>query len=296
MTRRTVLWIWFVAVVGLLLVFLLTLMAIESILGRHVSLPSYGSRVGLVRVEGLLADPEVVLDDLRFMEDLGVSALVLRVDSPGGGVAASQEIYEYISGMKEEGLPIVVSMGAVAASGGYYISCPADSIVANAGSLTGSIGVLMSFSNMEELFGKIGIGFDTIKSGRYKDTGSWSRQLTDEEKLLLQETVDDIHSQFVETVALGRSMSVADVEKIADGRIFSGRQALELGLVDRLGTLEDAIAVAGRMAGIDGEPSVQEPVKTRRLTLLDLLAGTLSDVIAPRTSSGGAMFLYNPAK
>jgi len=296
MTRRTVLWIWLVAVVGLLIVFLMTMIAIESILGRHVSLPSYGARVGLVRVEGLLAEPATVIDDLKFMDDIGVSALVLRVNSPGGGAAASQEIYDYVIRMKDSGMPVVVSMGAVAASGGYYISCPADSIIANPGTLTGSIGVLMTFSNLEELFGKVGVGFETIKSGRYKDTGTWDRQMTEEERALLQTTVDDIHAQFVEAVAAGRNMEPEEVEALADGRIFSGRQAMNEGLVDALGTLEDAVATAGRMAGIRGRPHVQEPVRPGRLTLLDLIAGTLSDIVPPRVSSAGAMYIYNPAK
>ncbi|MBD3348346.1 MAG: signal peptide peptidase SppA [Candidatus Eisenbacteria bacterium] len=296
MTRRTALWIWIIAVVGLLLVFLLTLVAIESILGRHVSFPAYGARVGLVRVEGLLTDSRMIIEDLRFMEEIGVSSLVLRVDSPGGGVAASQEIYEYVRRMKETGLPVVVSMGAVAASGGYYVSCPADSIIANPGTLTGSIGVIMSFTNLQELFGKIGVDFERVKSGRYKDIGTWDREMTEEERRLLQETVDDIHAQFVETVAAGRGMEIARVESLADGRIFSGRQALEAGLVDGLGTLEEAIATAGRMAGIRGEPQVQEPVRPGRLTLFDLLTGKLSEFLGPASSTGGALYLYNPAK
>lgn len=296
MTRRTVIWAWLIGAAALLAVFLMTLVAIESILGEHVSLPSYGARVGLVRVQGVLADAEPVIHDLREMESAGVQALVLRVESPGGGVAASQEIHDYLTRIKDSGIPIVVSMGAVAASGGYYISCPADSIIANPGTLTGSIGVIMSFSNLEELFGKIGVDFDVIKSGKFKDTGSWSRPMTDEERAMLQATIDDIHSQFVEAVASGRGMTTDNVAALADGRIFSGRQALEAGLVDGLGTLEDAIATAGRMAGIEGEPRVQEPVKSKRLTLLDLLTSAASQVLAPDAGSRGALYLYNPAK
>jgi protease-4 len=193
-------------------------------------------------------------------------------------------------------MPLVVSMGAVAASGGYYIASPADSIIANPGTITGSIGVLMSFTNLEGLFGKIGLDFEVVKSGEYKDTGSWSREMTDEERALLQATVDDIHTQFVEAVAESRGMPVTEVQALADGRVFSGRQALEVGLVDGLGTLDDAIAVAGRMAGIRGKPRVQEPVRYRRLTLADLLTSTLSRLVAPRGGSGGAQYLYRPAK
>jgi protease-4 len=295
-TRKTIIWAWLIGVVGLLLVFLLTLVAIESILGTHVGLPSYGARVGLVRVYGVLTDADYVIKDIEAMRDAGVSALVLRVDSPGGGVAASQEIYDCVARVKDEGIPIVVSMGAIAASGGYYISCPADSIIANPGTLTGSIGVIMSFSNLEELFGKIGLSFEVVKSGEYKDTGSWSRQMTDGERALLQATVDDIHMQFVETVADGRGMELNEILALADGRIFSGRQALEAGLVDGLGNLDDAIATAGRMAGIEGEPRVQEPVRPRSLTLADIFTGALGKVLEPSGRSQAALYLDNPSK
>ncbi len=193
-------------------------------------------------------------------------------------------------------MPLVVSMGSVAASGGYYIACTADTIFANPGTLTGSIGVVMSFTNLEELFGKLGMDFEVIKSGEFKDTGSWSRQMTDAERALLQGTIDDIHAQFVEAVAEGRGMEYDAVAALADGRIFSGRQALEAGLVDRLGTLEDAVAVAARMGGIEGEPRVQEPVRRERLTLWDLLSGTASNLLRPEASSVGAHYIYRPSK
>lgn len=296
MTRRGCIWGWLIGVGALLVIFLITIVAVESLLGERVSFPAYGARVGLVRIEGVLESADGVIDDLKAMQSAGVSALVLRIESPGGGVAASQEIYDYLVRLRDDGMPLVVSMGAIAASGGYYVACPADSIIANAGTLTGSIGVVMSFTNMEELFGKIGLDFEVIKSGRYKDTGSWSRSMTDEERALLQGTIDDIHSQFVETVALERGMEVEAVEKLADGRILSGRQAVEAELVDGLGTLEDALAVAGRMAGITGKPRVQEPVRYKRLTLLDLVAGTLSRAVGRELAPQGAHYLYSPAK
>ena len=185
---------------------------------------------------------------------------------------------------------------AVAASGGYYIASPADSIIANPGTITGSIGVLMSFTNLEGLFDKIGMDFEVIKSGEYKDTGSWSREMTVEERALLQETVDDIHAQFVEAVAANRNLERAAVEALADGRVFSGRQALEAGLVDGLGTLDEAIATAGRMAGIPGEPRVQEPVRYKRLTLADLLTSAIARLAEPGDLLAGAQYLYRPAK
>ncbi len=297
MTRKGCIWGWLIGVLALLVIFLVTIVAIESVLGQRLSFPTYGARVGLVRVEGGIYDSRQVIGDLEsLVEDPGIQAIVLRVDSPGGGAAASQEIFEYIRGIQEEGLPLVVSMGSVAASGGYYIACTADTIFANPGTLTGSIGVVMSFTNLEELFGKIGLGFEVIKSGRFKDTGSWSREMTDAERALLQGTIDDIHAQFVEAIAEGRGMEYDAVAALADGRIFSGRQALEAGLVDRLGTLEDAVAVAARMAGIEGEPRVQEPVRRERLTLFDLLTGTASNLLRPEGSSVGAHYIYRPSK
>ncbi len=296
MTRKGCIWAWLIGVVAVLVIFLITVITIESLLGQHVSLPAYGPRVGLVRVEGLLTDSRQVIDDLKAMESSGVRALVLRIESPGGGVAASQEIYDYLVRLRDGGLPIVVSMGSVAASGGYYIACPADTIVANPGTITGSIGVLMSFANLEELLGKIGVDMEVVKSGKYKDTGSWSRQMTDEERALLQATVDDIHAQFIETVAREREMDPDAVAALADGRVLSGRQALDAGLVDRLGPLEDAVAIAGRMAGIGGTPRVQEPVRYGRLTLSDLLASTLASLSERAPSSYGAQFLYGPPK
>ena len=297
MTRKGCIWGWLIGVLALLVIFLVTIVAIESVLGQRLSFPTYGARVGLVRVEGGIYDSRQVIRDLESMvEDSGIQAIVLRVDSPGGGAAASQEIFEYIRGVQEQGVPLVVSMGSVAASGAYYIACTADTIFANPGTLTGSIGVVMSFTNLEELFGKIGLDFEVIKSGRFKDTGSWSRQMTDAERALLQETIDDIHAQFVEAVAEGRGMEYDAVAALADGRIFSGRQALEAGLVDRRGTLKDAVEVAGRMGGIEGEPRVQEPVRRERLTLWDLLSGTASNLLRPEGSSVGAHYIYRPSK
>ena len=296
MTRKGCITAWLIGVVAIVVIFLVTIIAIEALLGERISLPTYGARVGLLRIEGLLSDARLIIEDIDTMEATGVSALVFRIDSPGGGVVASQEIYSRMLELKETGMPIVVSMGAVAASGGYYIASPADSIIANPGTITGSIGVIMSFTNLEGLFEKIGMDFEVVKSGEYKDVGSWSREMTAAERELLQATVDDIHSQFVEAVAANRDLDLGAVESLADGRIFSGRQAVEVGLVDGLGTLEEAIAVAGRMAGISGEPRVQEPVRYKRLTLADLLTSTLGRLVPPSDRMAGAQYLYRPAK
>ncbi|MCK4513585.1 S49 family peptidase, partial [bacterium] len=179
MTKKGCLWGWLAGTVGLLVIFLITMILIESLLGQQMRFPTYGAHVGLVRIEGVISDSRDVITDLRsFADDGGTKAIVLRIDSPGGGVAASQEIYEEIVAIRDGGMPIVVSMGAMAASGGYYVACPADTIVANPGTLTGSIGVVMSFMNLEELFDKVGVDFEVVKSGAYKDLGSLSRQMT----------------------------------------------------------------------------------------------------------------------
>ncbi len=297
MTRKGCIWGWLIGIVALLVIFLVTIIAIESLLGQSLSFPTYGARVGLVRVVGVLSNPTQTIDDLETMaSDPGIRAIVLRVDSPGGGAAASYEIYKKIVEVRDAGTPVVVSMGSVAASGGYYISCPADSILANPSTITGSRGVIMSFANIEELLGKIGLDYEVVKSGEFKDIGSWSRQMTEAERALLQGTIDDIYEQFIEIIALERVMSEEDIRALADGRILSGRQALDAGLVDAVGTLDDAIRMAGRMGEISGKPRVQEPVRRTRLTLLDFLAGSVSRLLEPDASSHGAQYLYRPAK
>ncbi len=187
-----------------------------------------------------------------------VKAIVIRVNSPGGSVGASQEIYNEILRAREKGKKVIVSMGDVAASGGYYISSAADYILANPGTVTGSIGVIVGNINFQELISKWGIKMNIIKSGKYKDTLSSWRQMTEEERELLQEMVDKVYQQFVVAVAKGRKLKIEEVEKIADGRIFSGEKALELRLIDQLGGFQTAIRVAADKAGIKGEPVLDE--------------------------------------
>jgi protease-4 len=213
-------------------------------------------RVGIVAVEGFIGDSRDAVDQLnQFGKDESIKAVVLRVNSPGGGVAPSQEIYEAIVQLKKK-KKVVASMGSVAASGGYMISCAADRVVANAGTITGSISAIMQFANMEELLKKIGMKTSVIKSGKYKDIGSPTREMTEEEKTIIQELVDDIYDQFLDAVARDRKIAKEDLMKIADGRIFSGRQAKKLGLVDDIGDMGYAIDVAGELSGIRGKPDV----------------------------------------
>lgn len=241
-----------------LFVFAVLLLAfLGTFASRPLTLSSLGKRVALVEIRGVIGGSESVVRQLkRYAEDESVPAIVLRIDSPGGAASASQEIYEQVQKVRQEGKKVVASMGAVAASGGYYVACAADSIVANPASLTGSIGVQMEFPNTEQLFKKIGVDFLVVKSGPHKDIGSPYRPMTKEEKRLLQEVIDDTYYQFVEVIVEQRVLSREKVLALADGRIFSGRQALELGLVDEMGSYEDAISMAAQMGGIKGKPRV----------------------------------------
>jgi protease-4 len=226
---------------------------------------SGGERIALVELnEPIISSGDIVRQLKKYRENRSVKAIVFRVESPGGGVAASQEIYEEVRKTRESGKPIVVSMGAVAASGGYYVSCGATRIVANPGTLTGSIGVIFQFLHFSELMKKLGIDESTFKSGKLKDSGSPFRKVTPED-------------QFVNVVAKERKMNINYVKKFADGRVFTGRQAKQYGFVDTLGTLEDAISIAGKLAGIQGNPKVIKEYHHR--TLFDRVFGdAMTDV------------------
>lgn len=243
-----------------------------------------GSKVALIRVEGVILDSREVIEQLeKHRMNPSVKAIVFRIDSPGGGVAPSQEIYEEIlKTRKTDKKPVVASMGSVAASGGYYIASATDLIVANPGSITGSIGVLLQVPNISGLMQKIGVKAVVVKSGEHKDLASPTREMTAAERQILQGMLDDVHNQFIDVVAKGRQIDRKKVEVMADGRIFSGREAQSLGLVDQLGNLQDAIERAGVMAGIPGKPTVIQERK-RGLFLIDLLRGSLSlfDIALP---------------
>ena len=228
------------------------------------------SKIAVVEVEGVITQSRTIIKTLNsYKNNPRIKAIVLRIDSPGGGVGPSQEIYEELIKTRDKKL-IIASMGSVAASGGYYIACASNKIFANPGTITGSIGVIIEFANIEELLGKIGLKSVVIKSGKYKDILSPTRELGDDEKQLIQGVIDSIQNQFVDAVALGRNLPRTKVAEIADGRIFSGEQAKSLGLVDELGNLEDAINYASEKAGISGEPDVIYPDK-KRSSILDYI-------------------------
>jgi protease-4 len=273
---------------------------LASLLSGHkrtsTNLQMVGSdKIALVKIEGLLVTSERVVEELNdYADDSSIKAIVLRIDSPGGGVVVSQEIYNAVKNARKEGKKVVASMGTVAASGGYYVAAAADRIVANPGTLTGSIGVKMEFANIEKLLEKIGVRGVVVKAGEYKDVGSPFRDMSEPEKKILQDVIDDVHSQFIKAVAEGRNMQEAEVRTIADGRIFTGRQALDLKLVDQLGDLADSIKVAGDLVGIKGKPRVIEKRKT--IPFFDYLkeesATWIADVITRGISRSSVTLQY----
>jgi protease-4 len=242
------------------------------------SLAGMGKKVAIIDLHGTITNSADIIRQLKkYAKDSSVPAIVLDIDSPGGEVAPSQEIYEEMQKAKEDGKKIVASMGSVGASGGYYVACAADTIVANPGTLTGSIGVLLEFPVAEELFKKIGLRFEVVKSGEFKDVGTYNRRMTEAERKLLQSVIDDTYDQFVEVLMENRNLSEEEALKIADGSIFTGRQAKKLGLVDELGDLEDAIKIAGEMAGIKGPPKTIKE-RGRKVTLFDLLTQGMTEL------------------
>lgn len=230
--------------------------------------------VAVLEMKGVILDSKKMLARLKDLEeDKLVRAIVLRLDSPGGSVAPSQEIYEAVKAMPK---PVVVSMGSVAASGAYYIACGAKKVLANPGTLTGSIGVIMEFMNLKGLLEWAKVERYSIKTGKYKDSGAEYRDMRPDERALLQSMVDDVLLQFKKAVSEGRKLSMDAVTAIADGRIMSGAQAKRLKLVDELGGIEDAIRVAAELGGIQGKPEVYyvDRVKPR---WLDLVFGAHDD-------------------
>lgn len=229
-------------------------------------------KVGVIYIEGTISTGQydtgllstgvgaenIVAALRRAAKDPEITAVVIRLNSPGGTPAASQEIGAAVEGLRQSGKVVVASMGDVAASGAYWVASCTEQIVANPGTMTGSIGVIMETTNLQGLYDTLGISTETFKSGPYKDMGSSSRPPTADERAIFQAMIDDIYDQFVEAVAKGRHKDVAEIRELADGRVFTGRQALELGLVDQLGGFHDAVLLAGKLADIPGEPAVTE--------------------------------------
>ncbi len=253
----------FVSVLGLLILFIVSFISVKLVSKENSALLSDDS-IAIVNIKEMIINSDEIIKQLHYSKDQRcVKAVVLRIDSPGGIVGPTQEIYEEIKKLKKI-KPVVVSMGSVAASGGYYIAAPATVIYANPGTITGSIGVLMKLANVQVLLNKIGVHSSVLKSGEYKDTGSPVRPITTGDKKILQGIIDSMFNQFVTAVAEGRKLPIAKVREIADGRIFTGEQALHLKLIDKLGNLQDAIEEAAKLARINGKPKIIYPPQTKK--------------------------------
>jgi protease-4 len=255
----------------------------------------FGEKVGIIEIKGVIVDAKYAIDNLkRFREDESIKAIVIRIDSPGGAVGPSQEIYREIRKTADK-KKVIASMGAVAASGGYYVAAGTDGIVANPGTITGSIGVIMGFSNYEQLLQKIGLAPFVVKSGEFKDMGSPIRTMTEEEQKILTDFAKKIHKQFVRDIVEGRKMDQTTVESLADGRIFTGEESRDLGLVDRLGNLEDAIEWAGRLGGIEGKISAVYAPEKKFSFWKYLLSSSLKELIEEALHpSLSASYIYRP--
>jgi len=266
---------------GVIAALLIFFFGILSLIGRYSggksSRLAFGDKIAIVEVKGVISQSSGIIEELQqYVDDKDVKAIILRIDSAGGGVGPSQEIYREVMKIRPK-KKVVTSMGSVAASGGYYIASASDLIVANPGTITGSIGVIMQFSNFEELLKKIGIKGVVLKSGEHKDIGSPFREMTPEEKKIMQEVLDNVHQQFIQAVADGRKLDRTKVAEIADGRILTGEQAKNLGLVDQMGNLQDTIEITAKMVGILGKPNVIYPKK--RLSIWELLMRDMASAV-----------------
>ena len=234
----------------------------------------FGGRVAIVEVEGIILEVDDLVRDLKsHRENPSVRAVVVRINSPGGVVGPTQEVHQALMKLREAGKPVVASLSSIAASGGYYIAVAADRVYANPGTLTGSIGVIMQFPNVDGLLKKVGVDYVVVKAGRYKDLGNLARPMRPEERQVLQGLLDDVHNQFIDAVASGRKLSRDEVVTFADGRIFSGAQAKSMSMVDELGSLDDAVNAAGKLAGLKVPPRVLQP--RRKSSLVNLIRSEL---------------------
>ena len=297
MNRRTILLALFGVVFLLVTVAGIAMAVFAARRGGDLGL---GGRVALIEIDGVIYDDAELLENIEwFREDPTVRGYVIAINSPGGVVAPSQSIYETLRKIRDEdGLPVVASIGGVGASGGYYVALGADSIYVLPGSITGSIGVIMEFPNARELMDKIGVRMETVQSSEHKDIGSPFRDMSDEDRALLQAVVQDVYDQFVDVVAAERELPREDVLAIADGRLLTGRQAVRAGLADAEGNIEDAIAAVGRMADLGDDPYVVRPPEPYRGFLDRMLFGkasVLGRLLDVRDAAAGPSLRYVPA-
>jgi protease-4 len=275
---------WFLGILGVLLLLalgftFLIFSVVRPTGSTEVVTSGSGDRIGVVELKGEIVSAEETVRQVKmYREDRSIRAILLRIDSPGGGPVASQEMYEEVKKTRDSGKPVVVSMGSLAASGGYYVACGASKIVANRATLTGSIGVVSQILQLQDALAKVGIEVKTIKTGTLKDAGSSTRKMNDVDRKYFEELLDDVLKQFIAVVATERKLDPAAVRALADGRVFTGEQAVSLKLIDTLGTYEDAIKIAASIAGIRGEPALVKERKRR--SFWDGVWGGVSDAAA----------------
>ncbi len=282
--------------IGAIFTFFLLVVFAAGLLRGHSAIVPVGDSIGILEVRGMIVDARRLMEQIeKFRKSKAVKAVVLRIDSPGGGVGPSQEIYAELQQLAAE-KPLIVSMGSVAASGGYYIAVAGEHLFANPGTITGSIGVIMSFPDYQQLLGKIGVKSEVIKSGKYKDIGSSTRDFTAADRELLQNMIDDVHAQFVEAVSDGRNIPAERLQPLVDGRIFTGRQALSAGLIDELGTYSDAVDYAAKLEGLGDDPTLIYP-EPEKVDIVDrLFRGTVSRFLGielKNRATIGPQYLWN---
>ena len=287
---RNRMFIWLLLGGGAFVLFLVTVAALVVTIGSSDSRGefAFGDRIQVVNIDGALTDSRFLLDQMKRYEDSeSVRAILLNINSPGGGVATSQELHAEVKRLREEkGKVVVAYLSSVGASGAYYIACAADQILASPGTIVGSIGVIAEWLNYGELLEWARVSNIIFKSGEFKDTGTPTRDLTDSEREYFQGLIDDMYNQFVDAVASGRNLDVEDVREFADGRVFTGRQAKVMNMIDETGNFQDAIDLTARLAGIEGKPRLIE-LQQERVTLLDVFTGDISRVLPFGPFGGG---------
>lgn len=290
--KRKRIWVGLGVIVVLLVIFFSAFLFIGRMTDQRRPF-SFSDKIAIVEIKGIITQSTEIIEEIRhYADDETVKAVILRIDSPGGGVGPSQEIHREVVKLKSK-KKVLASMGSVAASGGYYIACASDLIVANPGTITGSIGVVMEFTNLEELLKKIGVKGVVLKGGEHKDIGSPFREMTPGEKKIMQEVIDNVHQQFIKAVAEGRKMEQAKVIPVADGRIFTGEQAKQFGLVDEMGNLEDTVDMAAKLVNIDGRPTVIYP--RRKFTIWEMLAKEMASMVVEGLHEKGIQLNYRLA-
>jgi protease-4 len=279
-------WLWVLIGGGAFFIFLMavfTLVYIAAKNNERTQFAGFGDKIAVVEIEGVIIEPRSVVKDLkRYAKDDSIKAIILHINTPGGGAAASQEIYDEVKRIRQsKKKPVVASIETLGASGGYYVAVATNKIYANPASIVGSIGVITQWYNYAELLRWLKMKDVTFKAGELKDAGNPAREVTPAEKAYIQGLIDDMHVQFIEAVAEGRSMRATDIKPLADGRVWTGSQALGMKMVDQLGDFETALKETAKQVGISGEPTVVRPEKEER-TLLDLIFSDISDLIPTR--------------